>query len=208
MVHVRRKFVEAQKVQPKGKTGRADIALTLINKLYGIERELKDVSDEQRFIGRQKKSLPILLQLKNWLDKTLSQVTPQSAQGKAVHYLSSNWGRLERYIESGYPSTTAPPKERSSRLSLGVRPGCSAIPPMAPPPPLKSTAWSRPPRSTAKSPMRGCGMYWSGYSMPRRLKTMKPCCHGTARRKCQGRSLPYLWIGEVYGSLTDHRVRW
>lgn len=37
--HARRKFVEAQKVQPKGKTGRADIALNLINKLYGIERE-------------------------------------------------------------------------------------------------------------------------------------------------------------------------
>ena len=48
MAHARRKFVDAQKVQPKGKTGRADIALTMINKLYGIERELKDVSDEQR----------------------------------------------------------------------------------------------------------------------------------------------------------------
>jgi hypothetical protein len=42
MAHARRKFVDAQKVQPKGKTGRADIALTMINKLYGIERELKD----------------------------------------------------------------------------------------------------------------------------------------------------------------------
>ena len=40
--HARRKFVEAQKVQPKGKTGRADVALSLINKLYGIERDLKD----------------------------------------------------------------------------------------------------------------------------------------------------------------------
>lgn len=39
MVHARRKFVEAQKVQPKGKTGRADVALAMINKLYGIERE-------------------------------------------------------------------------------------------------------------------------------------------------------------------------
>lgn len=60
MAHVRRKFVDAQKVQPKGKAGRADIALTMINKLYGIERELKDSSDGQRFIGRQEKSLPIL----------------------------------------------------------------------------------------------------------------------------------------------------
>ncbi len=33
MAHARRKFIEAQKVQPKGKTGRADIALAMINKL-------------------------------------------------------------------------------------------------------------------------------------------------------------------------------
>ncbi len=72
MTHARRKFVDAQKVRPKGKTGRADIALTMINKLYGIERELKDFSDEQRFIVRQEKSLPILGQLKVWLDKTQS----------------------------------------------------------------------------------------------------------------------------------------
>ncbi|WP_176510500.1 IS66 family transposase, partial [Pseudomonas urethralis] len=38
MAHARRKFVEAQKVQPKGKTGCADVALSMINKLYGIER--------------------------------------------------------------------------------------------------------------------------------------------------------------------------
>ncbi|MGY3302843.1 transposase [Pseudomonas sp. PvR086] len=99
MAHARRKFVDAQKVQPKGKTGRADIALTRINKLYGIERELKDVSDEQRFIGRQEMSLPILAQLKSWLDKAQSQVTPQSVLGKAVNYLASNWSRLERYVE-------------------------------------------------------------------------------------------------------------
>jgi hypothetical protein len=102
MAHARRKFVEAQKVQPKGKTGRADIALTMINKLYGIERELKDGDDEQRLIGRQEKSVPILAQLKSWLEKTQSQVTPQSVLGKAINYLASNWSRLERYVEAGF----------------------------------------------------------------------------------------------------------
>ena len=102
VAHARRKFVEAQKVQPKGKMGRADMALTMINKLYGIERELKNVSDEQRFIGRQEKSLPILGQLKSWLEKTQPQVTPQSVLGKAVNYLASNWSRLERYVEAGF----------------------------------------------------------------------------------------------------------
>ncbi|AZC27855.1 Mobile element protein [Pseudomonas sessilinigenes] len=70
MLHVQRQFTDAQKVQPKGETGQADIALTMINKLYEIRRELKDVSDEQRFIGCQEKSLPILAQLSSWLDQT------------------------------------------------------------------------------------------------------------------------------------------
>ncbi|TBN43371.1 IS66 family transposase [Pseudomonas sp. BGI-2] len=102
MAHVRRKFVDAQKVQPKGKTGRADAALTMINKLYGIERVLKEMTDEQRFAGRQEQSLPVLTQLKSWLEKTQPQVTAQSALGKAVNYLASNWSRLERYIEAGF----------------------------------------------------------------------------------------------------------
>jgi transposase len=100
--HARRKFVEAQKVQPKGKTGRADIARGMINKLYGIERGLKDANDEQRHHGRQQHSLPLLTQLKAWLDKTQPQVTAQNALGKAVNYLASNWSRLERYIEAGH----------------------------------------------------------------------------------------------------------
>jgi transposase len=100
--HARRKFVEAQKVQPKGKTGRADIALGMINKLYGIERGLKDVSDEQRHHGRQQHSLPLLAQLRAWLEKTQPQVTAQNALGKAVKYLASNWSRLERYVEGGH----------------------------------------------------------------------------------------------------------
>ncbi|MDF0729691.1 transposase, partial [Pseudomonas entomophila] len=108
-----RKFVEAQKVQPKGKAGRADMALALINKLYGVERELKDACDEQRLTGRQEKSLPILRQLKSWLDKTQPHVTPQSVLGKAVNYLASNWSRLERYVEAGYLPIDNNPAERA-----------------------------------------------------------------------------------------------
>ena len=39
--HSRRKFIDAQKVQPKGKTGKADMALGFIAKLYGAERQTK-----------------------------------------------------------------------------------------------------------------------------------------------------------------------
>ncbi len=100
--HARRKFVEAQKVQPKGKTGCADIALNLINKLYGVERDLKDSSDEVRKAARVERSLPLLTQLKSWVEKTQPQVTSQNALGKAIGYLASNWSKLERYVEHGY----------------------------------------------------------------------------------------------------------
>ena len=100
--HARRKFVEAQKVQPKGKTGRADIALNLINKLYGVERYLSDVSDEARKSGRHEHSMPLLAQLKSWMEKTQPQVTAQNALGKAVNYLASNWSKLGRYVEEGF----------------------------------------------------------------------------------------------------------
>ncbi len=39
--HARRKFIEAQKAQVKGKTGKADWAVNHIKKLYRIESEIK-----------------------------------------------------------------------------------------------------------------------------------------------------------------------
>ena len=100
--HARRKFVEAQKVQPKGKTGRADMALNLINRLYGIERDLKDACDTERLVASQQRSQPLLDQLKAWLDKTQLQVAGQMALGRAVNYLASNWRKLVRYVEGGH----------------------------------------------------------------------------------------------------------
>jgi len=100
--HARRKFVEAQKVQPKWKTGRADIALKLISKLYGIEIAYKQSSDEARKKGRQDLSLKVLGELKAWMLKTLPYMTTQNALGKAVNYLANNWNKLERYVEEGY----------------------------------------------------------------------------------------------------------
>ncbi len=100
--HARRKFVEAQKLQPKGKTGRADIALKLISKLYGIEIAYKESSDEYRKNGRQDLSLKVMSELKAWMEKTLPYMTTQNALGKAVTYLANNWSKLERYVEQGY----------------------------------------------------------------------------------------------------------
>jgi hypothetical protein len=39
--HARRKFVEAETAQPKGKTGKANWAMNHIQKLYRIETKIK-----------------------------------------------------------------------------------------------------------------------------------------------------------------------
>jgi transposase len=103
--HARRKFVEAQKAAiPKGKkakAGKADMALGYIGKLYGIERQLKDASPDRRRQVRQEDSRAVLEQLRAWLDKTLHQVLPKGALGKALGYLDRNWDKLTVYIDDG-----------------------------------------------------------------------------------------------------------
>lgn len=103
--HARRKFVEAQKVAtPKGskpKAGKADMALSYIRKLYGIEKRIKDESAEVRYDIRQKESLEILEQFRAWLDNTLHKVLPKGALGKALSYLDKNWNKLTVYTEDG-----------------------------------------------------------------------------------------------------------
>lgn len=91
-------FVEAQNVQPKGKSGRADTSLNLINKLYGFERDVKEGSDEQRYEARQQNSLPVLTQLHAWMQKTQPQVTAQNALGRAAEQLAQAGALYRRRI--------------------------------------------------------------------------------------------------------------
>jgi len=99
--HVRRRFVEAVRVQPKGKRGRADEAVSLIGKLYRIEREYKDATPEDRYLARQLLSAPTLSELHAWMLKNLPLVTPKCALGTALAYMGNLWPKLTRYTERG-----------------------------------------------------------------------------------------------------------
>ena len=99
--HVRRKFVETVKVQPKGTHGHADQAVAMIGKLYCVEREHKDSPLEVRYAARQEKSVPVLNELHDWMEKLLPMVPPKSALGAALSYMRDYWGKLVRYPERG-----------------------------------------------------------------------------------------------------------
>ena len=102
--HARRKFIDVEKSLPKGKIGKANVALSEIKKLYAIETATKHDPPGKRYKIRQEKAKPILGKLKKWLDKSLLTVPPESALGKALVYLANQWSRLVAYIEDGsYP---------------------------------------------------------------------------------------------------------
>jgi len=102
--HARRKFIDAQKIQKAGKTGKADQAIVFIQQLYGIEKAIKDKTREEKYQLRQAQALPVLQKIKAWLDKSVSHAPPQSLIGKALYYLHEQWPKLIRYVESGdYP---------------------------------------------------------------------------------------------------------
>ncbi|MET1256577.1 IS66 family transposase [Aliikangiella maris] len=99
--HARRKFIEAEKVQGKNKTGKANWAISHIKKLYRLEKQINDLSPNQKMIERKEKALPLLKQLKSWLDKSVNQVPPKSAIGKAITYSLNQWDKLILYTEDG-----------------------------------------------------------------------------------------------------------
>jgi len=104
MAHARRKFDEAVKAQGKKgkpKTGKAMMGLAYIQKLYRIEKILKDASPEERYQGRLEQAHTVLDELRGWLDKSLPEVAPASATGKALNYLHNQWDKLISYLEDG-----------------------------------------------------------------------------------------------------------
>ena len=73
--------------------------LEIINKLYEIEREVKDKSFMERKMLRQEKAKSLLELIYSKLKKI--NAPPQSALGKAVQYALNQWPYLSNYIDYG-----------------------------------------------------------------------------------------------------------
>ena len=102
--HARRYFVEAEAAIPKAVRGPESLAtqfIAAIGELYAIEAKAKVLSVEQRGQQRQQLSKPVLAKIEGVLIEHLHAVTPGSLLGKALHYLSSQWPKLIRFVENG-----------------------------------------------------------------------------------------------------------
>ena len=97
--HARRKFIEAKQVQGKNKSGKADMALSYMQKLYAIEAKLKGKTLEEKYEARQQQAKPLIEKLHDWLIK--QHVLPKTKLGEAITYLNNQWHKLIRYLESG-----------------------------------------------------------------------------------------------------------
>ena len=96
--HVRRKFYEARTSAPD----LSHTALAWIKLLYAVEKEIKELSSEERYSVRQEKSVPLLHDFKSWLDAIpWDQALPQSPICQAIQYVRNGWEALCRYTEDG-----------------------------------------------------------------------------------------------------------
>lgn len=102
--HARRKFTEALKALPESAATtavKANEGLDFCNKLFDIERDLKDKSPQERYEKRLERSQPVLEAFFAWLKEQTPRVLPKSALGQAIKYCRNQWERLEAFLEDG-----------------------------------------------------------------------------------------------------------
>jgi transposase len=97
--HARRYFYKAL----PGDHERALIGIGLINELFDVEREIKDLSPGKRLVIRQERSGPVITQFERWRADCLAHpdVADGTAIRRALNYTQNHWSALCRFLEDG-----------------------------------------------------------------------------------------------------------
>jgi len=95
LVHVRRKYVDAK----QSDKGRANYALEIFKQIYGHELKAKESEDRKAY--RETHILPLLKQLKEWINEESIKVLPKSLMGKAMRYTLNQWEKLMGIFTDG-----------------------------------------------------------------------------------------------------------
>lgn len=101
--HARREFTDALKSVSANSTKpvTATEGLQFCNKLFSIERDLKESDPKDRYERRLEKSKPVLDAFLSWLKIQKTKVLPKSALGKAITYCLNQWDKLVAFLEDG-----------------------------------------------------------------------------------------------------------
>lgn len=114
--HARRKFYDAQDSDER----RALEMLALVGELYQIEREAKEADDDARRAVRQQRSVPVLAEIRAWLDREGEIVIPRSPMGQAITYAKNQWQALNTYVTQGFLNIDNNASERAlKRVAIG-----------------------------------------------------------------------------------------
>jgi hypothetical protein len=110
-----------------------------------LKKKIKDLSAEQRHLIRLEKSQPILDDLKQWCEQSVTKTSKDTVLGKAIRYTLNQWIYLTRYLEEGELTLiTIRRNGTSNRLCLDVKIGCSIKHPVELMPAQYFTVWCKP----------------------------------------------------------------
>jgi transposase len=102
--HARRKWDEALKALPKEARDGPSVArdgLKFCNRLYEVERDVRDATPDERLRARRARSVPILDEFYAWLGEQRERVLPKSATGQAMTYCLNQWVPLQTFLADG-----------------------------------------------------------------------------------------------------------
>ena len=125
--HCRRYFIEALDALPKHARHPEQPAtqfIELIGQLYAVESRAQErkLSSAEHLGQRQRHSVAVLDKIQALLQTHLRAVVPGSLLGKALHYLSSQWPKLVRYVTDGnYPIDNNPCENAIRPFVVGRR---------------------------------------------------------------------------------------
>ena len=99
--HARRKAWDIH-VRQHGLPGTlAHQALVRIGEVFKVEAQVNGRSALRRRRMRQTRTAPVLKELKDWMNQTLSEVSAKSPMALAIGYALSNWTALTNFVNDG-----------------------------------------------------------------------------------------------------------
>lgn len=120
LAHARRNFFWAVRSAREP----ALVGLGFINKLFEIDRALKDLPPSRRLEARRARSRPVVDMFAAWRDERLKDPTlePRSPLARALRYTSNHWAALTRFLDDGRLRLDNNPSELElRRLVVGRR---------------------------------------------------------------------------------------